>query len=177
MSSSRRWYEVFLFTVLGLVSIGLPIMPMGLTADSIPFPDLMFCLFAAWIVRRPETAPMVLVAGLGILADAMMMRPIGLWALMLLVGTEGLRISERAFRDIPFALEWAYVSGLLIILTILQNVILLVSFADVYDFSTMMWHVLRTIAIYPLVVAVLHWIFRIRAPKPSERPNRLGYTL
>ena len=177
MSSTRQWFEIVLFILLGLVSIGMAILPMGLTADSTPFPDLMFFVFAAWVIRRPETAPMLVIAALGLVGDAMMMRPLGLWALMLLLGTEGLRITERAFRDIPFVMEWIYVSGFLIIMVILQNVILLVSFADVYDFGTIGWHVLRTILIYPIVVAVLHWVFRIRAPKPNERPNQLGYTL
>lgn len=177
MSSSRQWLDIALFIVLGFVSIGLAILPMGLTADSIPFPDLLFCVIAAWVVRRPETAPMLVIAAVSVLADAMLMRPIGLWALLMLLGTEGLRLSERAFRDLPFVLEWLYISGLLIIMIILQNVILLVTFADVYEFSTLVWHVLRTIAIYPVVVAILHWIFRIRVPKPNERPNRLGYTV
>ena len=177
MSSPRQWFEIALFIVLGFVSIGMAILPMGLTADSIPFPDLLFCVFAAWVIRHPGTAPMLAIAGLGLIADAMMMRPIGLWALMLLLGTEGLRISERAFRDIPFLLEWVYVSGFLIIMIILQNVILLVSFDNVYDAGMLAGHVLRTIAIYPIVVATLHWVFRIRTPKPNERPNQLGYTL
>ena len=177
MNNPRLWFETVLFIVLGFVAIGLAILPMGLTADSIPFPDLIYCLFAAWVIRRPESAPMIAIAGLGLIADAMMMRPIGLWALMLLLGTEGLRISERAFREIPFVLEWVYVSGFLIIMVILQNVILLVSFDEVYNAKTLAGHVLRTIAIYPIVVAMLHWIFRIRAPKPNERPNQLGYTL
>ncbi len=177
MSNSRKLIDFVLFGVLGMLSIGMAIMPMGLTADSTPFPDLMFCLFAAWTIRRPETAPVLIVAALALLADAMMMRPLGLWALMLVLGVEAIRLAERAFRDIPFVLEWAYVSGLLIILILLQNVILLVSFANVYDFSTLAWHVLRTIMIYPIVAAVLHWIVRIRSPKPNERPNRLGYTV
>lgn len=177
MSSTRLGFEVVLFIVLGFVSIGLAILPMGLTADSTPFPDLMFCVIAAWVIRRPETAPLLAIAAIGLVGDVMMMRPLGLWTLLLVLGSEGLRISERAFRDIPFVLEWIYVSGFLIIMIILQNVILLVSFADVYDFGMLAWHVMRTIAIYPIVAAVLYWIFRIRAPKPNERPNRLGYTL
>lgn len=174
ISGTRYWLEVTLFAILGFVAIGIPMIPMGLAADSLPFPDLLFALMVGWIIRRPETAPLLVVAFLAVLADAMLMRPMGLWALILLVATEALRFSLRAFRDIPFLLEWAYVAGLLVLMTLAQSVLQLVSFSDVYGFSDQAWHVLRTIAIYPIVVAVLHYIFRIRVPKLADRPNRLG---
>ncbi len=175
MSDLRRGLDILLFAIVGFISIGLAILPLGFAADSIAFPDLLYCVMVAWVIRRPETAPIVIVAGIGLLADAMMMRPVGLWALMLLLGTEALRINERAFREIPFLLEWAYVSGLLILLTILQYILLLITFSDTYDFGLSFWHILRTILIYPFVVLTLRWVFRVRVPKPNERPNQLGY--
>lgn len=173
-TGTRVWVEAALFLILGFVAIGIPLIPMGLAADSLPFPDLLLVLIIAWIIRRPETAPLLAVVFLAVLADAMLMRPIGLWSLIILIGTETLRFSIRAFRDIPFVLEWAYVAGLLILMTLLQSVFLLISFSDIYGFSDQAWHVLRTIAIYPIMVAVLHYIFRIRVPKLADRPNRLG---
>ncbi len=174
VSGTRYWLEVALFIVLGFVAIGIPMIPMGLAADSLPVPDLLFALIIAWIIRRPETAPLLAVVFLAVLADVMLMRPIGLWALAILMGTEALRFSLRAFRDIPFAQEWAYVAGLLLLMTLLQFVLQLISFSEVYGFSELAWHVLRTIAIYPVIVAVLHYIFRIRVPKLADRPTRLG---
>lgn len=174
ISGTRYWLEVALFLTLGFVAIGIPMIPMGLAADSIPFPDLLFALVVGWIIRQPETGPLLIVVFLAVLADAMLMRPMGLWALILLGGTEALRFSLRAFRDIPFMLEWAYVAGLLILMTVLQSILQLISFSDVYGFADQTWHILRTIAIYPIVVAVLHYIFRIRVPKLADRPNRLG---
>lgn len=173
-SGTRYWLEVVLFLILGFVAIGIPMIPMGLAADSLPVPDLLFGLIIAWIIRRPETAPLFSVVFVAVLADAMLMRPLGLWALLILIGSEALRFSLRAFRDIPFVLEWAYVAGLLVLMTLLQSVILFVSFSDGYGFSDQTWHVLRTIAIYPVIVAMLHYIFRIRVPKLADRPNRLG---
>lgn len=106
-----------------------------------------------------------------------MMRPLGLWALVLFVGMEVLRISERAFRDIPFVLEWLYVSALLAFMLLLQNLLLFVSFDDAYGLTDVLWHWGRTIAAYPVVVGVLHWGLHIRAFKKDNRPNRLGYVL
>lgn len=176
-TKSRRWFEVILFALMGFVSIGLPLIPMGLAANSIAFPDVMFALFAAWVIRRPESAPIIGIVFFGVLADALMMRPLGLWALVLFVGMELLRLSERAFRDIPFVLEWLYVSVLLALMLILQNLLLFVSFDGVYGFSDVIWHWARTVVVYPLVVIILHWGLHIRAYKKDNRPNRLGYVL
>ena len=175
--NSRKWFEIALFVILGFVSIGLPLIPMGLAANSIAFPDVMFALFAAWIIRRPVSAPVVGIVFLGVLADALMMRPLGLWAMELFLGMEVLRLSERAFRDIPFILEWFYVSALLALMLLLQNVFLFVSFDDVYAFPDVTGHWLRTTASYPVVVLILHWGFHIRVLKKDNRPNRLGYVL
>lgn len=176
-TNTRRWFEVILFVLMGFFSIGLPIIPMGLAANSVAFPDVMFALFAAWVIRRPMSAPIIVIVFLGVLADAMMMRPLGLWALTLFVGMEALRFSERAFRDIPFLLEWLYVSVLFALMLMLQNMLLLVSFDSVYGFSDVLWHWVRTVAVYPLVVAIIHWGLHIHAYKKDNRPNRLGYIL
>ena len=175
--TARWWLEIFLFVLVGFVAIGLPIVPMGLAANSIVFPDIMFAAFAAWVIRRPTSAPVVGIVFFGILADAMMMRPLGLWALVLFVGMEVLRISERAFRDIPFVLEWLYVSALLALMLLLQNLLLFVSFDDAYGLTDVVWHWVRTIAAYPVVVGILYWGLHIRALKKDNRPNRLGYVL
>lgn len=176
-TETRRWIEIALFILMGFVSIGLPLVPMGLAANSIAFPDAMFALFAAWVIRRPMSAPIIAIVFLGVLADAMMMRPLGLWALVLFVGMEVLRFSERAFRDIPFVLEWVYVSVLLGLMLMLQNLLLFASFDSAYVFADVFWHWVRSVAAYPVVVAILHWVLHIRAYKKDNRPNRLGFIL
>lgn len=176
-TDSRRWFEVILFIILGFISIGIPIIPMGLAANSVAFPDVMFALFAAWVIRRPMSAPILGIVFLGVLGDAMMMRPLGLWALVLFVGMEVLRTSERAFRDIPFVLEWLYVSALFALMLVLQNLLLFASFDSVYGVADVIWHWVRTVAVYPVVVIILHWGFHIRAYRKDNRPNRLGYIL
>ena len=176
-SGPRQWLDIALFLLAGFIAIGLAIIPMGLAANSVAFPDVLFALFVAWVIRQPDSAPVVAIVFLSVLADALMMRPIGLWAMMLLVGTEGLRLSERAFRDIPFLLEWLYVSVLFVLLSFLQNVVLFVSFSEMYAIGDVFWHAVRSIAVYPVVVAVLHWGLRIRATKKDNRPNRLGFVL
>lgn len=176
-TSSRRWFEVTLFVVLGFISIGVPLIPMGLSANSIAFPDIMFALFAAWIIRRPATAPLVAIVFSAVLADAFMMRPMGLWALMLFIGMEVLRFSERGFREIPFVLEWLYVSILFAALLMLQNILLFLSFDSVYGISYVVRHWGGTVAVYPLIAAFLHWGVKIKPVEKSGVSARFGNVL
>lgn len=176
-SRSRGWIDTGLFLLTGLIAIGVAILPMGLAANAVAFPDVLFALIIAWVIRAPSSAPVLVIVFLAVLGDALMMRPIGLWALMLLIGSEGVRLAGRTFYDIPFLLEWLYVSGLLIVLLVLQNLLLFVSFAAPHHFGDVVWHAIRTIAVYPFIVAILHWGLRIRATKKDKRPNRLGYVL
>ncbi len=171
------WWNTGLFLVFGMVSIGVPMIPLGLSAGSLPFPDLLFAFMIAWIIRQPETAPLISVVFLALLGDALLMRPLGLWALMLLAGTELVRWRQRAFGEAPFLLEWVSVAVLFVVLLVMQNFLLLVSFAHMHGFTTLAGHAVRTIAIYPLVVAGLHWGLHIRVPRPSMRPNRVGVVL
>lgn len=174
MSTSRYWYETILFVTLGFISIVISLIPMSLSPESVGFPDLLFCLFTAWIIRRPASTPMMAILFLSVLADAFMMRPIGLWALLLFAGMEGVRIFERPFREIPFVLEWVYVGLLFIALTLLKNVLLFLSFSYIPGFSETSWHVLRTAAIYPAVVFFLHWSLGVRHVTSARKPNKLG---
>lgn len=177
ISTSRYWLEILLFLLCGFLAIGIPMLPMGLAADSMAFPDLLFCLLSAWVIRRPETAPLLAVVLLCILADTFLMRPIGLWAVLLLSATEGLRALHRVFRDMPFLMEWVYIGGLFIILMLLQNTLLFISFSTVHSFGASVWHIVRTIAVYPVVVAILYWALRIRPVRKNRDPNRVGIVL
>lgn len=177
MSLQRYWFEIIMFIVCGFVAIGVSILPMSLTPSSSAFPDLLFPVVIAWVIRHPTTAPIFLVVMLGILADVMMMRPIGLWALMLLMSSEAIRLAERTFRDIPFLLEWFYVGALFTILMLLQNLLLFISFSSLYDAGDIVIHIVFSVAFYPLIVLVLRWMVGIRRPQKNTRPNRLGYVL
>jgi hypothetical protein len=82
--------------VLALAAIHVPMIPVSHAADRLPVPDLLFCLLAAWVVRRPERLPLLLVVALGLLADLLQARPVGPGALGLVLATEVLRIARPA---------------------------------------------------------------------------------
>ena len=67
----------------------------GLDLATWPAPDLMLALTLAWVVRRPDLLPAPLIAAYFFVEDILMMRPPGLWALIVLGATEFLRRATR----------------------------------------------------------------------------------
>jgi len=168
--------RIMLFLIGGFAAIILPMVPLGLPANSTPFPDILFLYLAVWCIRQPQTAPLLGVAFLALLSDAMLMRPLGLWALLLVAASEALRLGNKTFRETPFLLEWLYVAGLLATMSVLQNFLFMVTFSPMHGFWATVWHIGRSVALYPVVVGVLYYGFRVRRPDNRQRPNRLGVT-
>jgi rod shape-determining protein MreD len=89
------WWAVFagIFAVL----IFGRMLPLGAQVGALPGPDLVMCLACAWVLRRPDYLPALLIAVIVLVEDMLLMRPPGLWAAIMLVGTEFLRHSRRIF--------------------------------------------------------------------------------
>lgn len=172
--SLKIWAFRAVYLILGLLSIAYPLLPLQFTPVRIPTPDLLFALTLAWVVRQPASAPFLLVAALAILADAALMRPIGLWALLLLVASETVRLSYRTIQERGLWLEFSLVAGLLVIMVVLQNIMLWISFSQTLEVERLLQFVMLTLLIYPVMVLFLHYIIRVRKPDHSNRPDRLG---
>lgn len=161
-------WGLLLFLTAALIVIGIRLVPMGHAVSAWASPDLLYLLFVYWLIRRPRSAPVLAVVFLALLADALMMRPMGLWAVCLLVGTEFVRAYVRAFREQPFLLEWLNISLLFAALLAAQNVLLLLTFSQPFALGTLFSHFLMTVAFYPIVYGVFGGIFRIHAPVAQD---------
>jgi hypothetical protein len=64
----------------------------------------MLALTFAWVLRRPEFVPPLLIAAMILLGDLMFHRPPGLWAALVLVTAETLRV--RDIREGPDGAIW-----------------------------------------------------------------------
>lgn len=173
-NTPQIWAYRGLFFVLGLLMVAYPLLPLQFNPARLAAPDLLFALTMAWVVRQPQSAPFLLIAALALLADAVLMRPLGLWALLLLVGSEVVRFSYKAVQDRGIMMEFALVAGLLAGLAILQNLLLWISFSQALDLVRLVQFVMLTLLCYPFMVLFLHYILRVRKPDTSKRPDRLG---
>jgi rod shape-determining protein MreD len=165
--------ETALLTGLGLVAIYIPLVPYSLAAEDGGPPDLLFCLVVAWILRRPDTAPLVLVLTLGLLADVLNSRPMGLGALALVLGSELFRAQRSLLLGAPFVLEWIAVALTLIVAGLCVSLMLKVTFIDGPSIGQLVTQALVTAVFYPVVVVFLHWMIGIRAPEARPQPGRL----
>lgn len=168
------WFYRALFILLGVLAIAYPILPLQFTPLRWPAPELLFALTMAWVVRQPESAPFLLIAGLALLADAVLMRPMGLWAVLLLMASETVRFSYRSIQERGLVMEFSLVAALLLAMVIVQNILLLASFSQSLEAARMLQFGVLTLLCYPVMVAFLHYIIRVRKPDHANRPDRLG---
>lgn len=134
----------------------------------IPGPDLLFCFTAAFLMRRPHWAPVLLIVGVHLLADVLFLRPVGLWAAISLLGYEALRARSAGSTELPVPFEVALVAGTFAAIT-LGNALMLAIFAvPQAAFGTTLLHILTTAIAYPFVIAVTHFMLRVRRVRPGE---------
>ncbi len=174
--TSRRWAYRTLYVLVSIVVIGIGLLPLGDGTAGLPGPDLVIVIAFAWVLRRPEYVPPLLLALVVLLADAFALRPLGLWAGLVVVGAEFLRSRETLLRDLPFAAEWALVTIVLVALTLgywaIQTVFLVIQ----PSLGQLLLRALASALVYPFVVAMSALVFGLRRVAPGE-VDALGHKL
>jgi rod shape-determining protein MreD len=161
---------------LGLIAIllFLRILPLTALPPGIPGPDLALGLTMAWVLRRPDYVPVVLIAAVVLLEDLLFMRPPGLWALIVVLGTEFLRRREVMTRDLPFVLEWVLIGAVLFAMIFANRLVLQVFLVP----QTPLWLVLiqglTTLAAYPAVVFLTRHVLGLHRAAIGE-VDELGH--
>lgn len=174
--TTRRWLYRGLFLLIAASVVFLQLLPLDLTAGRWPGPDLVVAFAFAWVMRRPDYVPVLLVAAVFLLMDMLFMRPPGLWAALVVVGLEFLRSREPYSRDLPFPLEWVLVAGVLSAMMIAGRLVHMVFMIAQPSFGLITLQLGATILCYPLVVATSRMLFGIRKTAPGE-VDQLGHRL
>lgn len=172
----RRWIGRTAFVVLALAIVFVRLLPLGGGPDSLPAPDLLVCLTFAWVLRRPDHVPPLLVAAVFLVCDLIFLRPPGLWALIMLAATEFLRAREGLTRELPFPLEWAMVAAVLVVAVLAEALVLGIFMVPATAVGVGLIHALATLVAYPIVVAALWLGLGLRRAAPGE-VDRLGRPL
>jgi rod shape-determining protein MreD len=156
------WLAIF------AAALFLRILPLDLPPGGLPGPDLMLALTMAWVLRRPSHLPALAIALVWLVEDLLMLRPPGLWALIVLAGTEFLRARHVVVREITFLLEWVMVASVLAVMTLGYRLVLAIVMVpqDPLDLSLM--RLGFTVASYPAMVLLLHVVLRVRKPATGE---------
>lgn len=164
----RLWTMRLLYVLLGLVLIFLHLLPLDTLPRGWAGPDIMLALTFAWVLRRPEYVPPLLLAAMFLLGDLMFHRPPGLWAALVLVAAETLRARYIGLRDLTFAVEWVSVASTLIAVTVAYRLVLAVLMVDQAPLGLSLMQLVMTLLAYPVVVVVSQSLFGVRKLAPGD---------
>lgn len=153
----RRLIGQALFVLLFLILLFLRLMPLTPGRAGWPGPDLGLCLTLVWVLRRPEQAPVALIALLFLVEDVLLWKPLGLWTAIVVLGSEAARRREHRWRELPFMVEWARVAMLVAVMILANRIVLALFFHPLPALGPALLQYIATVAAYPLVAGVLHW--------------------
>lgn len=143
-------------------------LPLTPVAGGWPLPDLLLVVTLGWVMRRPAHLPAVAIGLVWLVEDMLTLRPPGLWALMVLAGTEFLRARHAMVREINLGLEWAIVAGVIAAMWLGNRLILAIVMVPNVPLDLSLMQLLATVALYPVAVFVLHFVLQVRKPATGE---------
>ena len=161
------WFTA-LFVTLAAVSLFIRMLPLGERDWLVPGPDLLLCFALAWVVRRPDYLSAPAIALVVFVEDILLMRPPGLWAVLVLLGSEFLRRRTALLRGLNFWFEYLIVGGTMLALFLANRMILAIVMVPQPPFGLSFGQFLGTLLIYPAVVAVSHYLLQVRKPATGE---------
>lgn len=160
------WRGLFVLAVLAMLF--LRILPLRSEAGRLPGPDLLMCLCCAWVLRRPDHLPALLIAGAVLVEDMLLMRPPGLWAALMLAGTEFLRSRAAFSRELTLVSEWVMVSVVMLAMLLAYRFVLALTMLPQPGLGLTLAQFVFSILAYPFVVGVLRVAFGLRKPATGE---------
>ncbi|MDT8854190.1 rod shape-determining protein MreC [Paracoccaceae bacterium Fryx2] len=162
------WLHRGIFVAVALVLLFLRLLPLGGLAGEWPGPDLLMCLVLAWVLRRPDYLPALLIALVVLVEDFVLMRPPGLWAAIVLLASEFLRSRAALTRELSFVAEWLMVAGLMLAMLLGYRLVFAVAFLPQPDFGYAMVQSVVTMLCYPAVVGLSWLALDVRKPAMGE---------
>ncbi len=174
--SATVWIGRFIYLGLAALVVFVQLMPLDTRPPTWAAPDVLLAITLAWVARRPHYVPFGIVIVVFLLTDLLFQRPPGLWAALVLVLTEMVRSRSRGLRNVPLALEWGTVAMGIIAITLANRLVLAVAMTPQAPLPLTLIQMVMTIAIYPVVVVLAHFLFGLTRPAPGQ-VDSLGHRL
>ncbi len=164
----QPWVMRGLYLGLCLFLLFLQLLPLDTIPKVWAAPELTLAVTFAWVLRRPNFVPPFLVAVVFLLIDLMVQRPPGLWAALVLLGSETLRARAPGLRDLTFPVEWLTVATTLVVMTLGYRTILALLLIDQAPLGLSLIQLLMTLLSYPIVVWITQSVFGVRKMSPGD---------
>lgn len=166
--TAHVWTYRAAFAMIAVLLLFLRLLPLGSVPGQWPGPDILLGVVLAWVLRRPDYVPAPLIALVILVEDVLLMRPPGLWAAIVVVGTEFLRGRAALTRELSFAAEWLLVAAVMTGLLLLYRVAFAVAMLPQPGFGFAMVQTLGSIVCYPVVVFLSRAVLDVRKPAKGE---------
>jgi rod shape-determining protein MreD len=173
---SRIFVGRLVFFGLAMTIVFVQLLPLDTLPTRWPAPDLLLAVTLAWVARRPDHAPVIIIAAVFFLCDLMFQRPPGLMAGLVVILTEWLRKRALGLRAMPIGVEWASVAAGLIAVILCYRLVLAMLLLPQDPLGLQLTQTGMTILSYPLVVLVAHFIFGVTRPAPGQ-VDSLGHRI
>ena len=159
--------DTVLFGLCFAVLLFVRLLPLSTGLTGWPGPDVALGLTFAWVLRRPDQLPALVIVAAFLLEDVFLYRPLGLWPLIVLLGSEAARLREPRWRDQSFMVEWLRVAILIGAMMLGYRVIQVVFFLPVPALGQAILQYLASIAAYPVTVFAARWLVGLRRVSPG----------
>ena len=185
---ARTWVNRGAFVVLATIIMIVQLVPQSMAPTifqirfpggiagpwdvKVIFPDILLAVTLVWVARRPKYLPVWIIALIFLVCDLVFQRPPGLWAGFVVLLTESLRKRSREFRSLPFLAEWGTVALGVIIITLANRFVLAIVVTPLAPLGLTLVQMILTIAVYPLVALVAHYLFGVSKAAPGEIGSR-----
>lgn len=170
--SYMRFANAMVLAGFGWLAILLELAPVDLRASATPSPDLLFCVSAFLVIRRPSSTPAALIVVLGLARDLIGGGPVGVGALSLMLAVEALRFHRDALIR-SWAREFAAVALVAFAMIAAQVVALTLAFAPSPALDTLALGGVFTCFAYVALALLLRYLFRIKG-EAAENLTLIG---
>jgi len=167
-SAARVWTMRLAFLLLALLILSSHLIPLDTQPRRWAPPDLLTAFTFAWLLRRPDYVPALLIASVVLLADFLLMRPPGLMAFLMVLGTEYARRRATGLTEASFVGEWVAVGLILTAIMVLNRFALLLFAVVQAPLGLTVVQLIATILCYPLVALITQSLMRVHKPAPGD---------
>ena len=140
---------------IGIILIILPISPISSQPVIIEKPDFLLCLIFGWIILDPKNSSISILILLSFFADILWYRPLGLWPILILLGSLSIKLIITKVSFDSFLFKVIYFILFLITIDTLIFMTSLIGLTEELDFNIWFTRFIFTILSFPLIVYLL----------------------
>ncbi|MCF6232594.1 MAG: rod shape-determining protein MreD [Rhodobacteraceae bacterium] len=168
LSTSRLWLMRVGFVGLALLILFFHLLPLDTVPRRWAPPDLLVAFTFAWVLRRPDYVPVLILALVMLVADLMLQRPPGLQAMLMVLGCEYLKNQTAGLHQASFLGEWMAVGIVLVGITVLNRLILGILAVDPSPLGLNLIQMGLTFLVYPVAVVLSQSLMGVRKLAPGD---------